>query len=331
MSHTIHTINTIRLFSNGNTIQQVLKKLETDLPIDFSISESPMATLKEAKSDAIDLWLKLTKSEWKTVLEEYIKPQVEWSLQYLSDAAIDNSYKKVTQKTKEWLRMRKPTVVFGFWNEQKDFRMVFWQMSRASASICEDMAGFNNYTITEEFLNNLITPKDLSDNKYVMWGDVKEDDARNVYVKRLLMIHFGWDLTKVKIEVFVGGLYINKKEAWIGVSDDGIVIVTCLETGKILAMYLIEIKCPGAGEVEKLYKRIPSGYECQIQLIMKIRGLDQADFIVWNPWSCYIQRRYADGGFAIKLINAMRTFWFSTYLQRSLECELGVANWEKDE
>ena len=306
--------------SKGYTVEEIISQLSLILPINFSLATERISTSESAKKSLQDVWWDLSDGEWDCFVRSFVVPQVKWSLTWITDQCLSDTYWKVKQDSNEWLMSRQPTVAFGFYDEANKLQIVAWKMSRASASICENIAGWNNWMPSSAVIKKLLFPDDLTGNENLIWGKTHEDDARQLYQNTLIPLLYPNEV----VEIFVGGLFIDKNNPWIGVSDDGVAKSKTTES-----VWLIEIKCPGAGKLAKLYPQIPSQYECQIQLIMHIRKLPFADFIVWNPWNCYVQRRFYDQDFATKMINDMENFWFGDYLKASLNLEIGVSNWVK--
>lgn len=336
--------------SRKHTSNEIIQRLEKTLPINFSIDVPRPSTKYEDQCLLFKAWQECSSDEWDTIVSELVVPQVKFSLSFITLRKRFECYYKVKQDTEEWLNARKPTLVFAFFNpfDEKDDQLhfIFWKMSRASASICSDMAGYNNWMPFDKLIEKLIHPEDLSNNENIIHGKLHEPDARDQYERRVLKI------LHPCVRIFVGGLYIKPGDEWAATSDDGtgykftelglkyVKQTDTLETlidlwwegvipDKELELCVefelaMEAKCPGAGKIEKLYALIPLAYEWQQQMIMKVRSLPFIDFDVWNPWSCYIQRRYFESQKAEQLMNDMRQFWFGPYLKASLLDAIGA-------
>lgn len=341
-------MNLAQKLSKNHSVDEVIKiHLEKLLAVDFSISSPRPQTKFEDQCLLFRAWQECSSDEWETLVNDLVVPQVKWSLMYVKEQTRLNCYYKIKQDTQEWLDVRKPTVVFLFFNpfDQSDEtpHFIFWNMSRASASICSDMAGYNDWMPFDKLIDKLLHPEDLTNNENIIHGKLHEPDARFQYESRVLK------LIRPRARIFVGGLYIDKNDPWAGVSDDGIVYeildddaneskdidyyINLLLTNEIDEerflthvhfLWAMEAKCPGAGKIEKLYKVIPMAYEWQMQMIMRIRTLPFIDFDVWNPWSCYIQRRINEPKKAEQLMNDMRQFWFGPYLKAALLDGIGA-------
>lgn len=334
-----------KLSRNKSTDELITHNLVHVLNIDFSISSPRPQTKYEDQCLLFKAWQECSSDEWDTIVNELVAPQVKWSLSFISKESRLKCYYKIKQDTQEWLDVRKPSVVFAFYNpfDEKDdsLHFIFWKMSRASASICSDMAGYNNWMPFDKLIEKLLHPEDLSNNENIIHGKLHEPDARHQYEERVLK------LIERRAKIYVGGLFIDQNDFWAAVSDDGVVYIILdsdeshdieyyidllleskidYETFQkhVIFLWAIEAKCPGAGKIDKLYEIIPLAYEWQMQMIMRIRTLPFIDFDVWNPWSCYIQRRNYDSFKAEQLMNDMRRFWFGPYLKASLLDAIGA-------
>lgn len=333
-----------KLTKNKSIDDIITQHLLKSLQIDFSVSSPRPQTTLEDQCLLFRAWQECSSDEWDTLVNDLVVPQVKWSLGYMTEQTRINCYFKVKQDTQEWLDVRKPTVVFAFFNPFDDrdeaLHFIYWKMSRASASVCSDMAGYNNWMPFAKLIDKLLHPEDLSNNENIIHGKLHEPDARYQYESRVLKI------MEPKAKIYVGGLFIDKNDPWAGVSDDGVAYLILGETDKdidhfidllingkvdfetfqkhVEFLWAMEAKCPGAGKIEKLYESIPLAYEWQMQMIMRIRTLPFIDFDVWNPWSCYIQRRYHDSEKSEQLMNDMRRFWFGHYLKAALLDAIGA-------
>lgn len=224
-----------------------------------------------------------------------------------------------------------------------------WLKSRlhtATASRYGAIAGMSPYRKPEQLAIEMLWPdKDEASNpgRVVMqWGTDNEDNARNSYIDwatRQLYAQYreaGKPVEEAWLRVEERGIIRYPEISWMGVSPDGIVVWRAPD-GTVRKRYL-EIKCPyykWRSEEHPYAKHkplnCPPDYYAQVQGGMgylrmederrKERGeepewgIEDCDFVVWQPHRLRIQRiAFDEGFFHGKLFPALQTWYFRTYL-----------------
>lgn len=202
------------------------------------------------------------------------------------------------QKSPEWLQAR---------------------VGRLTASNFGAAAGFSTYQSPNQLLQELLWGT-FEGNRATRWGQALEDMARMEYIKYMYDQHFmtarrigelrkGHDVTPFECKVWECGLTVWEEHPFLAGSPDGLVHTNNFD-GKEIRL-LLEIKCPGPeaklpyaeqpAYQESKFPEIPSGipphYYCQLQGLMAIYGLKQADFVVKTVASLTDeQQALLDGG-----------------------------------
>jgi hypothetical protein len=185
------------------------------------------------------------------------------------------------QKSPEWLQAR---------------------VGRLTASNFGAAAGFSTYQSPNQLLQELLWGT-FEGNRATRWGQIMEDVARMDYIKYMYDQHFmtarrigelrkNHDVTPFECKVWECGLTVWEEHPFLAGSPDGLVHTNNFD-GKEVRL-LLEIKCPGPESKlpyaeqpayqESKYPEIPAGipphYYCQLQGLMAIYKLKQADFVV---------------------------------------------------
>ena len=185
------------------------------------------------------------------------------------------------QKSPEWLQAR---------------------VGRLTASNFGAAAGFSTYQSPNQLLQELLWGT-FEGNRATRWGQIMEDVARMDYIKYMYDQHFmtarrigelrkNHDVPPFECKVWECGLTVWEEHPFLAGSPDGLVHTNNFD-GKEVRL-LLEIKCPGPESKlpyaeqpayqESKYPEIPAGipphYYCQLQGLMAIYKLKQADFVV---------------------------------------------------
>ena len=238
------------------------------------------------------------------------------------------------QKSPEWLQAR---------------------VGRLTASNFGAAAGFSTYQSPNQLLQELLWGT-FEGNRATRWGQALEDMARMEYIKYMYEQHFmtarrigelrkGHDVTPFECKVWECGLTVWEEHPFLAGSPDGLVHTNNFD-GKEVRL-LLEIKCPGP-EAKLPYAEqpayqeskfsdvgippgIPPHYYCQLQGLMAIYGLKQADFVVktvaalteeqqalldagdvWNP----VLNQSVSTRLHVTRYNFDETFWNNTLFPR---------------
>jgi len=168
--------------------------------------------------------------------------------------------------------------------------------------------------------NRFMSPKDLAremlystfkGNEATRWGNAKEPIAMDHYVSEMKEKLPAADAASFSVST--SGLHLCETHPWLAASPDGHSHISGT-TG------LIEIKCPFS---QKIYPRIPDYYYDQVQGLMAILGYEWADFVVWTPKKCQIQRvPFQAEYWQNELQPALRNFYVNIFIPAYVEREL---------
>jgi putative phage-type endonuclease len=195
------------------------------------------------------------------------------------------------------------------------------RVGRLTASNFGAATGMNKYSSPRSLLKQMLWGE-FKGNAATRWGSAHENTARDEYVAvKRGEVGVGADpLTGVEVEEV--GLMINTERCWMGNSPDGIVVLT-RESGAV-ERGLLEIKCP--------YKKefytpdpVPPHYYAQIQGTMGNLSLPWCEFVVWTPTGLQVTHVPFDSTFwNAKLLPALTTFYFDTYVPLAVSKENGI-------
>ena len=186
--------------------------------------------------------------------------------------------------------------------KQKSSEWLQARVGRLTASNFGAAAGFNSYQSPNQLLQDLLWGT-FEGNRATKWGTILEDVARMEYIKYMYDQHFmtarrigelrkNHDVTPFECKVWECGLTVFEEFPFLAGSPDGLVHTNTFD-GKEIRL-LLEIKCPGPESKlpyaeQPTYQQskfpdippgIPPHYYCQIQGLMAIYKLKQADFVV---------------------------------------------------
>ena len=180
-----------------------------------------------------------------------------------------------------------------------------WFMSREgrmTGSIIGSIVGHNFFNKPSDKLHELLWGT-FTGNEATKWGTRFEPVAATVYEE------------KTANDVDYPGLIVCKHKPWLGYSPDGIFTVDNIKG-------LLEIKCPFK---KKLYGRIPMYYYDQIQYGMWLLNCEYADFLVFTPEKCSLQRFDYNKAYCEEfLIPAVERFYFNRFLPLFLLQKHGI-------
>ena len=115
------------------------------------------------------------------------------------------------------------------------------------------------------------------------------------------------------VEVTFPGLIVPRKYPYFGCSPDGIVR-SSLFGNRLVGL---EIKCP-----QKMYKKIPKEYICQIQGTMGLLGLEYYYFVIWTPKETKIELiEYDEAFFNKQMLPSMIDFYFNMFIPTNIQNE----------
>lgn len=165
---------------------------------------------------------------------------------------------------------------------------------RMTGSIAGAVVGHNFFSKPTDQLKELLW-NTFTGNEATQWGTDHEAEAAACYEAH------------TKYKVTYTGLVVNEEKPWFAYSPDGIVEED--ENGQKI---LLEIKCPFK---KKLYPSIPMCYYDQIQYGCHMLGCAFADFFVWTPDQCRLERYAYNKEYCTEfLIPTLERFYFDRFL-----------------
>lgn len=168
----------------------------------------------------------------------------------------------------------------------------------------------------ESLLKGFLNPKILN-TESLNYGIENEQKARDCYK------------LEHDVHVFEIGLFVSPRQAWLGVSVDGIVV----NDGVITK--IIEIKCPISCKSKPIWdeeaqkfnvgfiQTLDNGavqlkknniYYTQCQLQMYVTNIPICDLFIWSPRGSYTVEVHIDYEFLTMLIPKLENFYFNYYL-----------------
>lgn len=222
------------------------------------------------------------------------------------------------------------------WDRERAFRMTASKLGTAAGHCPYDPKGSkllaqitNPTPFTNRAIHNGIELQDIAEAQYV---------ARITQELALACKSVQQKLLLPKVRIIHEGLYVDPHFPWLGGSVDAIVVLEHPQTGKMLAIWQVEIKCPdGKFYVERqssalMEGSVPQHYYDQIQGLMymmrqrrwkpeeDVCGIPWCDFVVYIPErGLHITRHLFRMEYAETLIQKVNVFYFKQFLPRLVE------------
>lgn len=169
--------------------------------------------------------------------------------------------------------------------------------NRITASAAAACLGLSTYDSRQKAWRSILGLQDATpENSYIQWGERIEPVARKSY------------------EVLTGnivteaGFWVHPVYDWLGASPDGLI-------GKD---GLVEIKCPGMGNIGKLPTSVPITHRIQCIVQLAVTGRKWVDYFSFVDGGYFLKRIFRSG---VDGIVAKLKKFYETYILTGIEPE----------